>query len=117
MAEALTVVQDRHYSGDKLKYNELFKSSIDSMLHTLDPHSNYFDSKEFEEFRSNQNSRYYGIGATINDLRDRNGKVIGTFIKATFKGAPANRAGLLYGDKIVEGKWKIDARKTVSVCP
>ena len=106
MAEALTLVQDKHYSGNDLKYNELFKSSIDSMLHTLDPHSNYFDSKEFEEFRSNQNSRYYGIGATINDLRDRNGKVIATFIKATFDGAPANRAGLRYGDKIVEVNGK-----------
>jgi len=106
LAEALTIVQDKHYSGDDLKYNELFKASIDSMLHTLDPHSSYFDSKEFEEFRSNQNSQYYGIGATINDLRDRKGKVIGTFIKATFDGAPANRAGLRYGDKIVEVNGK-----------
>ena len=78
------------------------KSSIDSMLHTLDPHSNYFDAKEYEEFRTDQSSRYYGIGATIGDLSDVDGKVIATYIKATFDGAPANRAGLRYGDKIVE---------------
>ena len=101
LAEALTIIQDKHYSGAKLNYNGLFKTAISSMLHTLDPHSNYFDSKEFEQFRTNQNSRYFGIGATIYDLRDKNGKVIGTFIRATFKGAPANRAGLRYGDKIV----------------
>ncbi|NNE97734.1 MAG: PDZ domain-containing protein [Pyrinomonadaceae bacterium] len=105
-SEALTLIQDNHYSGKRLEYNDLFKASIVSMLHTLDPHSSYFDSKEFEEFRSNQNSRYYGIGATINDLRDPSGKVIATFIKATFKGAPANRAGLRYGDKIVEVNGK-----------
>lgn len=102
VAEALTLIQENHVEGKNLNYNGLFKTAIDSMLHTLDPHSNYFDAKEFEEFRTNQSSRYYGIGATIGDLRDKNGKVIATFIKATFDGAPANRAGLQYGDKIVE---------------
>jgi carboxyl-terminal processing protease len=72
------------------------------MLHTLDPHSNYFDAKEFEQFRTDQSSRYFGIGATIGDLSDPNGNVIATYIKATFENAPANRAGLRYGDKIVE---------------
>ncbi|MEZ5425740.1 MAG: S41 family peptidase [Pyrinomonadaceae bacterium] len=101
MAEALTIIEANHIDGKNLNYNELFKSSIDSMLHTLDPHSNYFDSKEFEEFRTNQSSQYFGIGATIGDLSDRNGKVIATFIKATFDNAPAHRAGLRYGDKIL----------------
>ncbi len=102
MAEALTIIQDNHYSGSKLNYNGLFKTAISSMLHTLDPHSNYFDAKEFEQFRTSQNSRYFGIGATIYDLRDNKGKMIGTFIRATFDGAPANRAGLRYGDLIVK---------------
>lgn len=102
VAEVLTLIQDNHMNGKNLDYNALFKNSIDSMLHTLDPHSNYFDAKEFEEFRTSQSSQYFGIGATIGDLRDKNGKVIATFIKATFDGAPANRAGLRYGDKIVE---------------
>lgn len=102
VAQALTVIQDNYVVGKKLDYNELFKKSIDSMLHTLDPHSNYFDAKEFEQFRTDQSSQYFGIGATITDLRDPNEKLIGTFIRATFDNAPANRAGLRYGDKIVE---------------
>jgi carboxyl-terminal processing protease len=102
MAEALSLIQENYVTGKKLEYNDLFKSSIDSMLHTLDPHSNYFDAKEFEQFRTEQSSQYFGIGATIGDLRDPSGKVIGTYIKATFDNAPANRAGLRYGDKIVE---------------
>ncbi len=102
IAEALTIIESNHVKGKKLDYNELFKSSIDSMLHTLDPHSNYFDAKEFEQFRTNQSSQYFGIGATIGDLSDAKGNVIATYIKATFDGAPANRAGLRYGDKIVE---------------
>ena len=102
VAEALSVIESNHVVGKKLNYNEVVKSSIDGMLHTLDPHSNYFDAKEFEQFRTDQSSRYYGIGATIGDLSDENGNVVATFIKATFDSAPAHRAGLRYGDKIVE---------------
>ena len=102
MSEALTVIESNHVGGKSLNYNDLIKNSIDSMLHTLDPHSNYFDAKEFEQFRTDQSSRYYGIGATIGDLSDTDGNVIATYIKATFENAPANRAGLKYGDKIVE---------------
>lgn len=102
VAEALTVIESNHVGGKKLDYNEVFKSSIDGMLHSLDPHSNYFDAKEFEQFRTDQSSRYYGIGATIGDLSDPDGKVIATYIRATFDNAPAHRAGLKFGDKIVE---------------
>ena len=43
VAEALSVIESNHYVGNKINYNEVFKSSIDGMLHSLDPHSNYFD--------------------------------------------------------------------------
>ena len=101
VAEALTLIETYHVEGKKLDYNGLFKTAIDSMLHSLDPHSNYFDAKEFEEFRTNQSSQYFGIGATIGDLSDKDGKVVATYIKATFDNAPAHRAGLQYGDKIL----------------
>jgi len=101
MKEALGVIENNYVGGKKLDYNEVVKASIDSALHTLDPHSNYFDAKEFEQFNTDQSSRYYGIGATIGDLSDADGNVIATYIKATFDGAPANRAGLHYGDKLV----------------
>jgi carboxyl-terminal processing protease len=102
LREALSVIELNYGGARKIDYNEVFKSSIDSMLHTLDPHSNYFDAKEFEQFRTDQSSRYFGIGATIGDLSDASGNVIATYIKATFDGAPAHRAGLRYGDKIIE---------------
>lgn len=100
VSEALTLIQDNYVEGKKLDYNELFKSSIEGMLHTLDPHSNYFDAKEFEAFTTEQQSQYFGIGATIGDLRE--GETTWTYIRATFPDAPAYRAGLRYGDKIVE---------------
>lgn len=102
VAEALAVIENNYVTGKKLNYNDVVKSSIDGMLHSLDPHSNYFDAKEFEQFRTDQSSRYFGIGATIGDLSDPEGKIVATYIRATFENAPANRAGLRFGDKIVE---------------
>jgi carboxyl-terminal processing protease len=98
LAEALTVIQDNYVDGNKLDYNSVFKSSITGMLRTLDPHSNYFDRAEFDEFRTDQRSEYFGIGATIGDLRS--GETVNTYIRATFENSPAYRAGLRYGDRI-----------------
>ena len=100
VAEALTVIQDNYVDGNKLDYNGVFKSSIIGMLRTLDPHSNFYDAKEFEEQRADWRSEYYGIGATIGDRKV--GETTDTFILATFEGTPANKAGLRFGDRIVE---------------
>ena len=104
VAEALTVIQDNHVDGSKVKYDEVFKSSIIGMLRTLDPHSNFYDAKEFEEQRADWRSEYYGIGATIGDRKL--GGNTDTYILATFESTPAFRAGLRFGDKITE----IDAK-------
>ncbi|HEX8650936.1 MAG TPA: S41 family peptidase [Pyrinomonadaceae bacterium] len=100
IAEALTLIQDNYVDGSKLDYNIIFKSSITGMLRVLDPHSNYFDRAEFDEFRADQRSEYYGIGATIGDLRIDD--EVNTYIRATFLNSPASRAGLRFGDRILE---------------
>ena len=115
VAEALSVIQDNYVDGGKLNYNDVFKSSIIGMLRTLDPHSNYYDAKEFEEQRADWRSEYYGIGATIGDRKL--GPDVDTYILATFEGTPAFRAGLRFGDRIiaidgesVKGKASADVR-------
>ena len=99
LAEALSVIQDNHIDGKKLDYNSIFKSSISGMLSVLDPHSTYFDPIEYASFKTEQRSQYFGIGATIGDLHE--GDQVSTYIRATFEEAPAARAGLRYGDRIV----------------
>jgi carboxyl-terminal processing protease len=101
VAEALTYIEKNHTAAADLDYNHVFKSSIHGMLKSLDPHSGYFDAREFEQFRTDQSSRYFGIGATIGDLTDPDGNIVATYIRATFENAPAHKAGLRYGDKIV----------------
>jgi carboxyl-terminal processing protease len=93
------VIQANYIDGKKLDYNGIFKSSINGMLSVLDPHSTYFDPVEYASFRTEQRSEYFGIGATIEDLRD--GSDVNTFIRATFEESPAAKAGLRFGDKIL----------------
>lgn len=97
--EALELIKDNYVEGKKLDYNAAFKSSIIGMLRSLDPHSNYFDRDEFEELKTDQRSEYFGIGASIYNYTV--GKDADTFIIATFADAPANRAGLRFGDRIL----------------
>lgn len=98
--EALAVIQNNYIDGRKLDYNSVFKSSITGMLNVLDPHSTYFDPVEFASFKTEQRSEYFGIGATIDHMRQ--GDQINTYIRATFEDSPAERAGLRFGDRIVE---------------
>ena len=96
--EALAVIQQHYIDGNKLDYNDVYKSSIIGMLRSLDPHSNYFDRQEFEDMLTDQRSEYFGIGASI--LNYPVGNSIDTYITATFENSPAWRAGLRYGDRI-----------------
>jgi carboxyl-terminal processing protease len=100
LAEALAIIQSNHIDGRKLDYNSIFKTSISGMLSVLDPHSTYFDPIEYASFRTEQRSEYFGIGATIEDLRE--GNDVNTYIRATFPDSPAARAGLRFGDRILD---------------
>ncbi len=99
VAEALAVINEHHADGANLKYDDAFKSAISGALHSLDPHSSYFDREDFEKFMTEQRSEYFGIGATLGELHE--GDAVNTYIRATFENAPAYRAGLRYGDHIV----------------
>jgi carboxyl-terminal processing protease len=98
VSEALDVIRGHYIDGNKLDYNNVYKSLILGMLRTLDPHSNYYDKEEFDELKTDQRSEYFGIGASIQNYAT--GDQVDTYIAATFSGAPASRAALRFGDRI-----------------
>lgn len=74
----------------------IYKGAIPGMLHTLDPHSSFFDPRDFQILREDQKGAYFGVGMTV---APRSGK---TIVVAPFKGSPAYRAGIRPGDVIIE---------------
>jgi len=74
----------------------IYRGAIPGMLRTLDPHSNFFDPKEFAALREDQRGHYFGVGMTVGP---RNGK---TIVIAPIGGSPAYRAGLRPGDVIMQ---------------
>jgi carboxyl-terminal processing protease len=89
-----TRIVEENYAMDR-EEEVLTKASILGMLHELDPHSSFFDRRQYQEMQEEQSSRFYGIGVSINRRNDK------TCVLGVVKGMPAERAGLKYGDIIV----------------
>src|SRR5690606_29266315 len=70
--------------------------SIDSMLDTLDPHSSFFNPRDFAQMQERQEGHYFGIGITIVSIA---GDVT---VQSLFEGSPASRAGIRRGDVIAK---------------
>ena len=100
--EAIDVVTEGY--GGEIDYERANGGAIQGMLQTLDPHSSFFPADDFKKLREDQSSRFVGIGVTI--LRHRDG----VYVQSAVEGTPAARAGLRYGDRIVEVDGK-DARE------
>jgi len=98
--EALMTVQSHHVDGDQMNYASIFKSSINGMLQSLDPHSKFYDAGDYREWLAHQRFQYCGIGATIGYRAI--GSRVDTYILDTFQDSPASRANLRYGDRILE---------------
>src|SRR5437016_3353336 len=73
----------------------IYKGAIPGMARTLDPHTSFFDPKDFQLLREDQKGHYYGVGMTV---APRGGK---TIVIAPFEGSPAYKAGIRPGDVIM----------------
>jgi carboxyl-terminal processing protease len=101
-SEALDVIQQNYVEdvgSDKLVY-----SAVKGMLRGLDPHSSFFEPKDFSKLREEQHAKYYGLGIRIRAMfRDR-GRVV--IVEPPQVNSPAERRGLRAGDVVtrIEGE-------------
>jgi carboxyl-terminal processing protease len=80
----------------------VYQGAIPGMLRMLDPHSNFFDARQFALLREDQRGKYYGVGMVVAPRENH------TVVMAPYVGAPAYNAGIRPGDVIV----KVDDKST-----
>jgi len=96
---AMQVIREHHVGGAVIDEASLAKSSLTSMLHSLDPHSSYYDPAEYLELLGGHQNEYSGTGSVISTF-EKDGK-LETYVVSTFPGSPASHSNLRFGDRIV----------------
>jgi carboxyl-terminal processing protease len=95
---ALSAIESSYI--DKVEPDNLVYGAVRGMLSTLDPHSSFFNPKEYAQMRERQEGRYYGIGVSIVSI---DGDITA---QSVFEASPAYKKGIRRGDILanVEGE-------------
>ncbi|HYL86108.1 MAG TPA: S41 family peptidase [Candidatus Angelobacter sp.] len=97
----LDVVQNNY--ADQVDVDKaVYQGAIPGMLRMLDPHSSFFDAKQYSLLREDQRGKYYGVGMIVAPRENH------TVVMAPYAGAPAYNAGIRPGDVI----FKVDDKST-----
>ncbi len=88
---AVTYWSPEDTGSDKFVY-----SSIEGMLRTLDPHSSFFEPKEYADMQDRQKGSFYGLGILVTKRNDQ------VTVITPLEGTPAARLGIRAGDIISE---------------
>lgn len=90
---------DKYYV-DSVDTKELFETTINTMLQSLDPHSSYSNAEENKMLVESLEGAFEGIGIQFSIMEDT------VTVIATVSGGPSEKVGIRTGDKImtVNGK-------------
>lgn len=94
---------ENHFADPVSPDKVIYKGAITSMLRTLDPHSSFFDPKDFRLLQEDQRGRYSGVGMYVGARSG--GRVIVIY---PFSNSPAFLAGIHPLDTLIN----IDGKST-----
>ena len=89
---------------DTLNYEDLTEIAINAMLQRIDPYTIYYPKKKQDDLRMMTSGKYGGIGAIIQqrERKDEKGQTVKQVIVSNpYEGKPAQRNGVLAGDRIL----------------
>lgn len=81
---------------DDVNPEKMITTGINAMLRSLDPYTVYYPESETEDVKLMTTGEYAGIGSVISKKGDQ------VIIREPYKNSPADKAGLLPGDIILE---------------
>ena len=93
LTNLLHIIDDQYV--DKVNIDSLVNNAIPLILSELDPHSVYISAKEAQATNDELRGSFTGIGVEFTIRQDT------IHIQNVIKNGPAERAGLLAGDKVV----------------
>jgi carboxyl-terminal processing protease len=94
LREVLQIVNENYVDPKAVGYDTLARNAIHGMVETLDPHSEYLESKDNAELEEDLSGEFGGIGVEV-DVRK--GRII---VINPIAGSPGDRAGIRHGDEI-----------------
>lgn len=92
---ALTMYFINKLYVDKIDEKKLSDDVVKALLHELDPHSSYISEKEVKEMNEPLEGNFDGVGISFNMMTDT------LYVIETISGGPAEKVGILPGDKII----------------
>lgn len=93
---------------DELNHGELVKAGIDGLLEKLDPYTVFISEADVEDYTFMTTGQYGGIGALIHKQGDY------VVVSEPYEGSPAQKAGLIPGDRILKVNDRDAKGKSVS---
>ena len=93
--EKMLETLEEHYV-EEVDYDQVVEDALKGMLKNLDPHSVYISPDEKAGMNEPLRGSFEGIGITFNIFKDT------ILVVSTISGGPAEKVGLMPGDKIVE---------------
>lgn len=93
---AFAIVRENYVDKEKVSDEKLLKAALRGMLRELDPFSMYETPEQLKAIREDTTGRFAGIGLTLS----QRGNVVQ--VVSVVDGAPAQKAGLLPGDQLIE---------------
>ena len=93
LAEVLAYIQNSYV--DETKEPELVQAAVEGMLQRLDPYSILLRPEVYRSMRDETTGEFDGVGLEVSQVAD------GIVVVAPLADSPAERAGILAGDRIV----------------
>ncbi len=93
--DVMRLVNENYVDDKAAAYDKLARSALHGMVETLDPHSEFLEKKENDDFEEDLTGEFGGVGIQV---ETRNNRIV---VIAPLAGSPSERAGIQRGDEIV----------------